>query len=207
MWAHISSKALSAARSFSPPIAARCLNGSTSDTSVRPGEPSVGMMPRVIGAFDNTGGFDQIRAHGGNTGSMRCLLMRGAPQRSHTIRQGVFVDSEVLRAPLRDMAFGLFMGIAALCEVRSESLKRPTLTAPGTCVATPRRSNDLVGCEDDQEAEIGELQAVFTEAGSEDRPPQESRHLRQPGCGGKTRARGPVLQAALARVTRTAQRA
>jgi len=70
------------------------------------------MTPRIKGAFDNTGCSDQKRALGGNTGSMRCPSVRGVPQRSHTIRQGVFVALDFLRAPLRDVAFGICVGIA-----------------------------------------------------------------------------------------------
>lgn len=40
------SKAASSARSFSPPIAARCLNWSPTDKSLRAGEPSVETTPR-----------------------------------------------------------------------------------------------------------------------------------------------------------------
>ena len=49
------SKATSSARSFSPPIAARCRNWSPSDRSVRPGEPSVAMIPRSTNGLDSTG--------------------------------------------------------------------------------------------------------------------------------------------------------
>ena len=46
---------LQLARSRPPPIAARCRSWSPIDRSVRPGEPSFVMRPRIVTGFERTG--------------------------------------------------------------------------------------------------------------------------------------------------------
>src|ERR1700752_4548396 len=53
--------------------------------STRPGEPSVGMIPRIAGGLDSTGCSDQRTSLAGNSGATCCPGITGPPQRLHTI--------------------------------------------------------------------------------------------------------------------------
>jgi hypothetical protein len=72
-------------------LAARCLNCSPTDRSLRHGEPSAGTTPRSITGLDNTGCADQVTIFAENSGPMFCPRTSGPPQCAHTIGGRLFV--------------------------------------------------------------------------------------------------------------------